>query len=217
MYIWFLKGREIFTTKDGGKMKNKITLEKEKKRIVERIKIRSNRLLLDTYLDLKRLLDINKELESKEGIYGISKRIGYNPEWVTYILSLDALKEESWLNKLSTQIILYVLNYSEKAVKEQEEIFKKIKDKNQEEIKRFLELRYKVEEEEDEEQVPIVKKPKKTNYVYNRARRDLDRVNISILLINNFTKLTKKEKETLRVKIEELEKNIKRVLNGSLK
>lgn len=192
-------------------------LEREKERLIRKIVKRKNRLLLDTYRDIKKILEINAKIKNKESIFNLAGRIGYNPQWVYYILALDSLKNKIWLKKIETNIILYILNFSNKTVEKQNEIFGKIAEMDLDGVKRLLYQEYaagtEVAKDEPEKTVPV---RKNKNFVYPRVKRDLERLNISIHLISKLAKFTPKEKEKLRKLCEELSRNLKKVLKSGI-
>ncbi len=198
-------------------MKNKKTLETEKAKLVRKIVNRRNKLLLNSYWDIKRILEINKEIRNTEGVTGIANKVGYSSRWVYFLLALDNLKDFNWTKKIEVNTILTVLNWDKKAVEKQEEIFNKIIGKDIEEVKRLLYKNYTPEpvyEETEEKEVEVVKK--KPPLIFLKVKRDICRAIDTTDLCRNFGGFTSKDRKYLRGKYLELNKKVKKVLNGSL-
>ncbi len=103
---------------------NKEKLLEEKKEIIKKIILRNNKAVYETYLDIKRLIEINEDLTGKRDIYGLSEKINLNERYIRYFLNLDKLEDKDWLKKIDIKIVLYVLNFNEETRENKDKIFR---------------------------------------------------------------------------------------------
>ena len=143
----------------------------EKKQIIKKIILRNNKAVYETYLDLKRLIEINEDLTGRRDIFELSEQINMSDRNIRYFLGLEKLENKEWNERIDIRIILYVLNFNEETRENQNKIFEE-----SEKMGLNLEkLKYKLYKEYSTSNPDII--IQKPRILYERLTRDLKRIN----------------------------------------
>lgn len=127
--------------------KEKHELEVRCNQLVDEIKKIDEDYILVLYNKIKELYLLKKQIHNNGyDAAQLSLELGYGQYWIKQLFMLDECNPETWrlikLHKIEPRIVLKVLNFNPKTVKDQTKIFEDIMNMNQLEVYRYLKEKY---------------------------------------------------------------------------
>ena len=178
-------------------------IEVEAEEIIHRIKQRHNVYVYATYLDLKKLIDINIRVQGRANRREIAQKTGMALQVMDRILKLDLLEDRKWIERIDIRIILLVVNSESKVVKNQEEYFNRVYDHGIS----YEKIRLEIESENVRQRK--IEKGDGNELIFTSFMRDYARINQTLTLCA-YAHFNKKEKKEISKTIDDLVKDLKR-------
>lgn len=185
---------------------NKRKLIEKREELYKNILKRTNQSIYKNFLDLKDIVEINKDLEGREGFDKIAERLGCNVSYIKYLLRFKKLKDLSWLDKVPANVILLTINFNDDAEKRQEEHFKHFEEHqyNVNKARVYLVKEYVEKQGWDKDDF--------SHILYRKLSQMIHNLTNTLNLVKRST-MNKKEKDMLKLELEDINSKAKTIFD----